>query len=195
MKSILTTVLLFASTAASAVTADKACWDGTFGYNYARIVTTNRGIEVSILGNSLELPSLYSYFNQPHSFVNFSKGGPSLHILLPNNAKAEGDSIVASAVMSGGVNAEGEFQPITYPILWLGQWTRDLGEDIRILTDIGLINVKLTVSDSEVELKFVQAYSPGSPHPVETISVGCRGNRAPAHVSFPERLTSYLDAK
>ena len=190
MKTILTAMSLLASTQAFSE-INVSCWDGTFGYNYAHVVETSRGVEVTLTGGTLELPTFYPDWGQTIGWTFSGSARPTLHILFPNKPTVEGDHIILTDEPRVSEGSTDVWSDRILPTLYLELWTKSLGESKRTITDIELITAKLDIAPNSLALTISQANVNG--HPLETISLRCMGSGQADTLVFPKALTDHLD--
>lgn len=191
MKSIIVLGLLSLPAIAHAE-VNVQCWDGSFGYNYAKIVETSRGVEVSITGANLGLPSLYDNWNHSFNLGNFTTGSkPSVHIVLPAKAEVkDGTSTWTDKVFTVEENG---WQVAKYPKLWVRHGARNLGQWQWLYSDIEVSQVTVKSSDDGVSVSFRQHYAPGQPE-LQTLHVGCYTKDAPESLALPAEIANVIDA-
>lgn len=193
MKSLFILGALALSSAANAQ-VNQECWDGSFGYNYARVVETSRGIEVSLTGSSIKLPPLYSTWNQSLLISNqFNSIKPSIHVILPNKPTVKGDTTTWSDDVKVVQENADSFPQAQYPVLWLKHYQRNLGAWQSLVSDIEVQGLSVDVSPNGVTINFTQHYAPGTPKP-QKISVGCGHSGVPENVALPAELVNHLDS-
>ncbi len=196
MKSLFTIAItaLSLSTVASAEISHE-CWDGSFGYNHARIVESSRGIEVSLSGSTLNLPPLYQNWSMPLQFGDLFNGlKPSVHIVLPKASKTEaGSTTWSDNVVIIPPTEDNPWTQAKWPVLWLQHYGKNLGTWQELLTDIEVKNLSVTLDDNAVTVRFTQHFAPGEPEAQE-ISVGCAHKSAPESVALPSKLKTHIDS-
>lgn len=191
MKSLIVLGLL-ALPAIAHAEVNTQCWDGSFGYNYAKIVETSRGVEVSLTGSTLGLPSLYDNWNHSFNLGSWASGSkPSLHIVLPNKAVVtDGVSVWNDKMVTVEENG---WQIGKYPKIWVRHGARNLGQWQWLYSDIEVSQVIVKASDDEISISFRQHYAPGEPA-LQTVTVGCSSKTAPAELGLPSEIANVIDA-
>lgn len=184
---------LFAAflTTSSAALADTACWDGTFGYNYARTVEGEQGLEISFTGHSLQLPPLAPTSRMSLGFGDFSAARPLLHLVIPKSVVKKENGVITAKVLGTSLDT---FEGRT-PSLWVEYHVRDLGESRLVLTPIPLLAFDVTVSPESVNLGFTQmwSYDEEGQHLKSAIGFACVHGTAPETLKVPSRLKSFLN--
>lgn len=195
MKTIIALGLLTLSSSLSAIAHAEVkaeCWDGSFAYQYAKIVETSRGVELSITGSNLGLPALYDNWAHSFSFGSWTSGSkPSLHVVLPNNPKTLDGATVWSD-KTAIVEQDG-WQQEKNPKIWVRHGVKNLGQWQWLYSDIEVSEVSVKSSDDSVSVSFRQRFAPGQPE-LQTLSIDCSHKSAPADLALPAEIANVLDA-
>ncbi len=187
MKSLL---LLSSVIFAQPLLAEKACWDGTFGYNYARAEVTEKGLEISFEGNTLNLPPLALSNGQSLVFKGFSGNTPRFHVLIPKSAvKEEGNQI--SATVSGSLD---DVFAGRVPALWVEHRVPDLDGSVEVLSPVPVLSLKARIHEEAIHLSFTQlwAYTKKGDYLTSSVKIACTSPTAPDELRIPMRLSEFL---
>ncbi|HYX34836.1 MAG TPA: hypothetical protein VE954_17195 [Oligoflexus sp.] len=174
----------------NAALADKTCWDGTFGYNYARAVETKDTLEISITGSNLELPPLSVTHGSTLVFNSFALNTPQLHLVIPRSAVKSSKGTLTANIHA----AADDIMSQRTPSLWVEHHVQDLNEYKTVLSPVPLLGFKAAVAEDAITLDITQlwGYTDEGQNLRSRIEVPCMNDNAPDSLRVPDRLKKFL---